>query len=199
MALSKDGSTLYVTDYGTHRIRSVDLTGINEVKTIAGSTGGFANNTTGTSAQFQHPDGLAVSEDGSTLYVADSSNNRIRSIDIKSGGTNEVKTIAGNGRPGHKDGPGASAQFNAPINLAVIGDTLYVIDFSNNRIRSIDLTSSGTNEVKTIAGNGKTGNTDGIGTKAPVGAPVGIAASGNTLYVTTNGGLIRKIEYREID
>ena len=195
LALSKDGSTLYVTDYGTHRIRSVDLTGTNEVKTIAGSTRGFADHATGTSAKFSYPAGLAVSEDGSMLYVADSLNNLIRSIDIKSGTINEVKTIAGKRSQGYKDGNGTAAEFNGPTGLAVSGDTLYVTDFGNNRIRAIDLT---TNEVTTIAGDGTTGSTDGIGTNAPIGSPVGIAASGSTLYVTTNGGLIRKIEYREV-
>ena len=184
---------LYVADVDNNRIRAIDLS-TNTVTTLAGDgTRASTDNTTGSRAQFGRPKGLALSKDGNTLYVSDQGTHRIRSIALT--GTNEVKTIAGNGRLGHKDGNGTAAQFNAPIGLAVSGDTLYVTDFGNNRIRAIDLT---TNEVTTIAGDGTTGNTDGIGTNAPIGSPVGIAASGNTLYVTTNGGLIRKIEYREV-
>ena len=178
--LAVSGTTLYVADSNNHRIRAIDLASMNKtVSTIAGSgTAGHADGT-GTAAQFDNPTGLAVS--GTTLYVADSGNNRIRAIDLAS---MAVSTIAG-----------SAARFNFPIGIAVIGDTLYVADNDNHRIRAIDI-ASGT--VRDIAGDGTAENTNGIGIAARFNNPTGIAVSGSTLYVTTNGGLIRKLEYREV-
>ena len=192
MALSEDGNTLYVAENTSHRIRAIDLASANKtVTTLAGGTQGYADDATGTNAQFDGPSSLAVS--GTTLYVADYDNHRIRAIDLAS--TNKtVSTIAGSGTPGHADGVGAAAQFNGPSGLAVSEDkkTLYVADYINNRIRAIDLASA---TVRDIAGDGTRESTDGIGTAARIARPNGIFVSGDTLYVTS-GDLIRKLEYR---
>ena len=193
--LALNGTKLYVSDASNHRIRAIDLASANKaVSTIAGSgRPGFADHATGTNAQFNNPSGLAVSKDGSTLYVTDLSNHRIRAINLASA-ARTVSTIAGDGTASHKDGAGTAAQFNNPTGLAVSGNTLYVIDSNNHRIRVIDLT---TKVVRTIAGDGTRADTNGIGTKARLNRPFGIVASGDTLYVTS-GSLIRKLEYREV-
>ena len=187
--LAVSGDTLYVADSGNHRIRAVNLTN-KAVTTIAGSGMGYKNDV-GTAAQFDNPKDLAVS--GDTLYVADSGNHRIRAVNLTS---KAVTTIAGSGR-GYKDDAGSAAQFDNPRGLAVSGDTLYVADNSNHRIRAVNLASAD-KTVTTIAGNGTPGSRDGIGTAAQVKSPLGIAVSGSTLYVTS-GKQIRKLEYREID
>ena len=77
----------------------------------------------------------------------------------------------------------------------VKGTPLYVADANNHRIRAIDI-ASGT--VRDIAGDGTGESTNGIGTAARFANPTGIiAVSGTTLYVSTQGSLIRKLEYRE--
>ena len=187
------GSTLYVADTNNHRIRRVRpgaAAAAAQVSDFAGSgTAGYADGT-GTAAQFDNPTGLAVS--GTTLYVADSGNNRIRSIDLAN--TNKtVSTIAGSGTQGHADGVGTAAQFNGPIGIAVSGGTLYVADLNNHRIRAVDIA---TKTVRNIAGDGTRESTNGIGTAARFSNPTGIAVSGSTLYVSTRS-LIRKLEYRE--
>ena len=191
LALSEDGNTLYVAENTSHRIRAIDLASTAKtVSTIAGGTQGSADGA-GSTAQFDGPSYLAVS--GTTLYVADYDNHRIRAIDLAS--TNKtVSTIAGSGTPGHADGVGAAAQFNGPSGLAVSEDekTLYVADYNNHRIRAIDITSG---TVRDIAGDGTLGSTNGIGTAARLTRPIGIAVSGSTLYVTSDD-LIRKLEYR---
>ena len=191
--LTLSGTTLYVADQNNHRIRAIDLATANKtVSTIAGSgTAGYADGADST-AQFDNPAGLAVS--GTTLYVADQNNHRIRAIDLASA-NKTVRTIAGSGTPGHANGAGAAARFNTPTGLAVSGDTLYVADYNNHRIRAIDITSG---TVSDIAGDGTAENTNGIGGAARFNNPTGIAVSADTLYVTTNGGLIRKLEYREV-
>ena len=192
LALSEDGSTLYVAENTSHRIRAIDLASTAKtVTTLAGGTQGYVDHATGTTARFDGPSYLAVS--GTTLYVADYDNHRIRAINLAS--TNKtVSTIAGSGTPGYANGVGVAARFNGPSGLAVSEDekTLYVADYNNHRIRAIDL-ASGT--VRDIAGDGTRGNTNGIGTTAQIARPNGIFVSGSTLYVTS-GDVIRKLEYR---
>lgn len=52
--------------------------------------------------------------------------------------SNDVKTIAGSGRPGIVDGPAASASFLLPTAIARAEDgTLYVADEAAQRIRAL--------------------------------------------------------------
>ncbi len=71
-AIAIDGfDNLYISDDGAHRIRRIDKQGI--VVTIAGA-GNAANafaDGTGEAARFAGQEGIAVSSDGKTLYVAD--------------------------------------------------------------------------------------------------------------------------------
>ena len=182
------GTTLYVSETGNQRIRTID-TASRTVRDFVGSgTQGYRNGA-GANARFNSPGGLAIS--GDTLYVNDINNHRIRAINIASG---VVSDFAGSGTAGHKDGTGAAAQFNKPIGIAASKTTLYIADTGNHRIRAVEIA---TKKVSTIAGDGTSGSKNGVGTTAQFQAPVGIAVSGNTLYVTTiNDSLIRKIEYK---
>ncbi|MDR2881422.1 MAG: hypothetical protein LBV29_05940 [Azoarcus sp.] len=79
VAMDKAGN-LYVADFGNHRIRKVSKKG--EVSTLAGDgRQGFADGP-GSVAQFNEPFGIAIDEAGN-LYVADTSNHRIRKIVLK--------------------------------------------------------------------------------------------------------------------
>ncbi|MDB5100197.1 MAG: repeat containing protein [Cyanobacteria bacterium RYN_339] len=77
VAAAPDG-TIYVTDAAGHRIRLLQPRGF--VTTIAGSgdAPGFAEGT-GAAARFNGPEGIVLGPDG-TLYVADTQNNRIRTL-----------------------------------------------------------------------------------------------------------------------
>lgn len=107
----------------------------------------------------------------------------------------QVSTIAGSSQ-GFLDGTTTSSRFNAPTDVCVSPDglSIYVADYSGNRIRKINRS---TNQVSTIAGNGTMGNNDGVGTNAKFSYPTGLAISstGQFLYVADNGNsLIRKID-----
>ncbi len=69
-ALAADGTGgLFVSDIGAHRIRRIAADGT--VTTVAGDgTGGFMNGA-GNVAQFYGQEGIAVSANGATIYVAD--------------------------------------------------------------------------------------------------------------------------------
>ena len=73
-----------------------------------------------------------------------------------------MRTVAGNGSAGHKDGQGHSAQFFYPTDVAVDGDGLvFVADRANHRIRKV--TSKG--NVSTLAGSGLNGVVDAKGVR----------------------------------
>jgi DNA-binding beta-propeller fold protein YncE len=131
--VSPDGKKLYVADRGNHRIREINLE-TNEVSTLAGRTVG-ANDGVGLDAQFYLPASVAINPSGTTLYVADQENHRIRAIDLK---TKQVTTITGTTK-GFNDGLGTAAQFANPFGIAInpSGTILYVGDFSNQRLRQI--------------------------------------------------------------
>ena len=95
---------------------------------------------------------MAMTADGSTLFIADSENHIIRAIDIEAG---TISLVAGTpGVAGDVDGPGASAQFHYPVSFALdeAAGQLFVADANNHKVRSIDLA---TYEVSTFAGTGE--------------------------------------------
>jgi hypothetical protein len=102
--------TVYVADNGNNLIRAINIS-TGAVRTLAGGNGdtlpGSADGQ-GTQATFNYPYGVAVDSSG-TAYVADTSNNLIRAINISTGA---VRTLAGGngGRAfGSADGEGTLA------------------------------------------------------------------------------------------
>ncbi|QOY93730.1 gluconolaconase [Massilia sp. UMI-21] len=184
VALDRRG-TVYVADAGiSNRIRSIAPDG--SVATFAGSREGFQDGV-GSAAAFHTPSAIAFDHLGN-LYVADTGNHAIRKI-TKDGG---VTTLAGNGSPGERDGVGRAAQFNGPVGLAVDdAGVVYVADTYNDRIRRIGRDGA----VTTIAGSGKPGNADGVGSAAAFDTPSAVAVTTNgTLYVADTGNnAIRRI------
>src|SRR5260370_8364059 len=90
-----------------------------------------------TSESLNFPIGLVVDSAGN-LFIADSTNNRIRKVDA--GGT--ITTLAGNGTFGFSgDGGPATAANLAGPNGAVLDapGNLFIADTSNQRIRNVYL------------------------------------------------------------
>src|SRR3990170_2653203 len=135
LAFDSSGN-LYVADTDNDRIRRIDkITGI--ITTVAGGgaggDGGLAVN-----AKLKGPEGIAVNSFG-TMYIADSSSNRIRRVD----GTNGIITAhAGTGTQGSTGDGGLAtdARLNRPIRLTAYNDVdghLIIADTNNNRIREV--------------------------------------------------------------
>lgn len=177
---------LYVLEYDGGVVRKINPAG--DVITLAGSSPpGFANGT-GTAAKFGRGYNIAIDASGN-LYVADSSNHRIRQITP----AGVVTTFAGTGTPGATDGPRDSATFSDPRGVAVDADgNVYVADFGSSLLRRI--TPAGV--VSTLAGQeGTPGSQDGIGKAAMFNKPQGLTINAaGTLYVAdTYGNVIRKV------
>ncbi len=152
-----------------------------------GSTG--SANGLGTAASFNYPNGVAVDAVGN-VYVADKGNNEIRKITS----TGAVSILSGTLIPGSSNTStiGVSASFNGPTGVAVdVLGNIYVADFGNNLIRKIAPTGA----VTTLAGGSKSGNANGVGTKASFNGPAGVAVDllGNVYVADFNNNLIREI------
>lgn len=177
---------IYVADSKNYKIRKITSAGV--VTTIAG-TGVFGTtNGAANIAQFGFPSGIAVTKDGTIIYVVDRMTQTIRKIQA---GT--VSTFAGTVYlNGSADGQGASARFDHPYSVCLDNaNNLLVADEWNNKIRKI--TPGGL--VSTLAGSGSPGATNGTGTAASFNGPWGIAVDtlGNAYVGDGNNYTIRKI------
>jgi sugar lactone lactonase YvrE len=182
MGIATDGTNLWVADTNNHSIRKVVIAS-GMVSTVAGT--GAPGSADGTAAAaFYYPNGITT--DGTTLYVADTSNHTIRAVVISTG---LVTTLAGSaGVPGYTDGT-AGARFNGPQSITMDGANLYVADTDNHNIRKVVIA---TGAVTTVAGAGAPGSTDGRA--ARFNSPRGITTDGVNLYVAdTYNQTIRKI------
>jgi len=188
VALAFDGTHLYVTDYGNHRIRRVDPS-TGATITIAGTGIASSINNPGGTATFQFPHGLLYF--GGRLYVTEATFHAVRSIDLANP-QYTVATFAGTGGFGYLDGPAGIAEFKLLRHLATDGKFLYATDKGSNRIRKISLS---TGEVSTVSGSG--GTTTSIGSAGIAGFrhPFGIVAAGTHLFVTDyDDSILRRIE-----
>jgi sugar lactone lactonase YvrE len=159
-----------------------------------GTLAGFAGSSgsadgTGSSAEFDNPEGLAVDAAGN-VYVGDTYNHAIRIV--TSAGV--VTTLAGSkGNVGSADGTGSSARFRYPRGIAIdTAGNVYVADSDNHTIRKV--TSAGV--VTTLAGTaGSSGSADGTGPVARFNFPTGVSldTAGNVYVADQVNHTIRKV------
>jgi thiol-disulfide isomerase/thioredoxin/sugar lactone lactonase YvrE len=141
--LSIHGDKVYVADSEISAIREVDLDPSGRVRTLVG-TGLFKfgdKDGVGDDALLQHCIGLGWHN--GTLYVADSYNHKIKTVDPK---TRAVRTFLGDGKKGNQDGH--NPRFHEPNGVAGWGDKLFIADTNNHAIRVCDLK---TGDVSTLA------------------------------------------------
>ena len=179
--------TLYVADSANHAIRTVAANGL--VGTFAGQLGmPGTQDGTGTNAQFNAPCGVTFDLSGN-LLVSDTGNATIRRITP----AGVVTTIAGvAGQSGFLDGAAATAEFGAPLGLAVATNgTVFIVDGGNHVVRELN-----NGVVSTLAGNPKIwGSADGSGTNALFNSPCGVTLDGQgNLWVSdTDNDTIREV------
>ena len=146
-------NNLYLADTHNHRIRRIDAAS-GLIATIAGTgiAGYSGDNAAANTAALALPHGLSIDAAGN-LYLADTSNNRIRRIDATTG---LITTVAGNGTQGFSgdNGPATAAALDTPRATAVSPTTLLTLaDTGNQRIRQLEAQSA---NIQTIAGLGLT-------------------------------------------
>ena len=178
---------LFVSDSNNNRIvvssldgKLIDVIGSGA---IGSKDGGYAD------AQFDHPQGMALV--GETLYVADTENHQLRTVDLTK---KQVATLSGTGeqaRFGSKGGSLRNSKLNSPWDLCVVDGVLYIAMAGPHQIWSHKL---GTEKIQPYAGSGREDITDGDLDGGALAQPSGIVSDGKFLYVVdSEGSAVRKI------
>jgi DNA-binding beta-propeller fold protein YncE len=172
-ALVVQGARLYVADQSNNRVRMIDLqTGI--IMTVAG-TGAATFNGDGrraTEASLAGPSGLAIGTDG-RLYIADTFNGRIRTVDPATG---MIETIVGDGGEYRYQGAmeAASASLSRPSGIAVdVDGNLFMSDSDNHLVRRWDRLAGRIDRVAGI-GIAQYGGDGGSALESALNYPFGI-------------------------
>jgi len=189
--MGTDGS-LYVSSLDTDIIHKINKDGAVTPVAGNGQTGFSGDGGPATAAQLNGPGSVAVDKNG-TIYIPDTSNNRIRKVTPDG----IISTIAGTGTAGFSGdgGPATAAEINGVEGMAVGPDgSLYLADYENQRIRKI----APNGNITTIAGTGTKGYT---GTPTPavsaqLNDPNSIAvADDGTIYIGNLGSdTVQKID-----
>ncbi len=190
--LTLDGAgNLYIADTGNNRVRRVNTAGV--ITTVAGTgTAAYRASDEGvpaTSAQISSPAAVAFDSAGN-LYIADTSNHRIRKVDT----AGMITTVAGTtqGFSGD-DGPATLAQLDFPIGLALDGaDNIYVSDQNNERIRRVD---AATGNISTVAGGGSALGDGGPALSAQLNSPAHMEfdRAGNLYFADFSNHRVRMV------
>ena len=185
-----NSGNLYIADTGNSVIRKVDINGT--ITTVAGNgqNGYSGDGGPATVAELRFPYSVAVDNDGN-IYIADTSNHRIRKVDTNG----IITTVAGTGYPGYSgDGsPATQAELHTPTRISLDNaGNIYICDRLNNRVRKVDPNGI----ITTIAGNGQQGYSGdgGPAIAAQLNQPVAIAVNdAGDIYVADNAR-IRKVD-----
>ncbi len=129
------------------------------------------------SASFAQPQGMALSANGRTLYVADTENHAVRSVDLLE---EQVTTLAGTGAqtlqypPQGGRAPGVA--LNSPWDLALDGENLYIAMAGSHQIWLMHLE---TQQIGPFAGNARESTKNGPLQQAELAQPSGLALDGD--------------------
>lgn len=196
ISLDKKGN-LFIADRGNNRIRKVDAKGI--ITTVAGDGAHFFSGDFGPAFQssLAYPTDVAVDKAGN-IYIADRNNNRVRKVDS----LGIIRTIVGTGTGDYNGDNEVASETSLKLPFAVETDAegnLLIVDRSNFRVRKVN---QKTNEVTTIAGNGKFlfKGDGGPAAGASLQTPSGIVIDSrcNILFADLTHNRIRQIDSKGI-
>lgn len=184
------GQRLFITDSNHNRIVVTSFTG--ELQHVIGTGNSGRKDGSFEEAEFNHPQGTVLV--GNTLYVADTENHLIRTVNLDS---KTVATLAGTGQqgsPGMRDNGGLlETALNSPWSICHTSGTLYIAMAGPHQIWSHVI---GSPTIAVFAGTGREDVINGALLASAFAQPSEIVADadGKYLYlVDSEGSAIRKI------
>jgi len=181
------GQRLFISDSNHNRIVIAGLDG--QLVDVIGDGQIGAKDGSYTEAQFDHPQGMCLVND--TLYVADTENHTIRTIDLKA---KTVATLAGNGKQANFRAAGGKllqTSLNSPWDLYAIDDMLYIAMAGPHQMWSHQF---GADSIHPYAGSGREDIKNGSLKDSALAQPSGIASDGSHLFVVdSEGSSVRQI------
>lgn len=168
---------LIISDTAHHRIIVTALDNYDDFTVIGSGERGFEDGTFEL-AQFNNPQGLALA--GDILYVADTDNHAIRTIDLANG-TVETLTGTGNQAAGYPPlaGNAPFTPLSSPWDLVLYDNFLYIAMAGPHQLWRINLD---TGRTEPYAGSGRENIIDGPLAQAQLAQPSGIDTDGTLLY-----------------
>ncbi len=169
---------LFIADTGHNRILETNLTG--QVTRIIGAGKAALDDGAIDTATFHEPQGMTLSEDGTTLFVADRLNHALRAVDLTA---NTVSTLIGNGTQGRLrqyDGPAEGVQLNSPWDVERIGTIIHIAMAGSHQMWRYDIA---TKILAVHAGTGRESCINGKLAESTFSQPSGIATDGTTLFI----------------
>jgi thiol-disulfide isomerase/thioredoxin len=182
----EEGGRLFISDSNHNRIVISSLDGrlIDVVGT--GATG--ADDGGYDEATFDHPQGIELIRN--TLYVADTENHLIRTIDLKN---RTVGRLSGTGQQSERRLPGGPLRgtaLNSPWDLQALNGTLYIAMAGPHQLWRHEL---GSDSIEVFAGTGREDILDGPLFACALAQPSGIVTDGRVLYfVDSEGSAVRR-------
>jgi hypothetical protein len=168
--LSRD--LLYVADTGNHALRRIRLLD-GEVDTLIGTgrPGLLDGSTTGAADTLALNAPWKLTGNFDRLYIAMAGAQQIWEFNQ---GDRSLRVLAGSGQLALADGGGQNCAFAQPADLALVEQTLYVVDSAASAIRSLHLPSGA---VHTLVGHGlyEFGQHDGVRSQALMQFPTALA------------------------
>ncbi len=170
------------------------------INNFAGSSAGTNGNTgdTGlaTSATLDTPKSI-WNDNAGNIYIADTTNNRIRKVSTTGNITNFAGNSGGTGGNGGDTAAATSAFLNGPSAVWRDGPgNTYIADTGNNRVRKVSTTGNITNFAGNSGGTGGNGGDTTAATSANLTGPTGVWGdnAGNIYIADTGNNRIRKVD-----
>ena len=186
------GDRIFIADAGHHRIVVTDLAG--RVVTSYGAGDSGLTDGGPSEARFNDPQGLELSPDGNTLWVADTRNHAVRAIDLATG---QVTTIAGNGQRGYEQlrgGDPLDAALASPWDIHHHEGLLYITNAGSHQIWVLNLEYA---YLEVFAGTRHENIDDGHRLdRATLAQPSGLAGDETHLYwVDAESSSVRRVPF----
>jgi DNA-binding beta-propeller fold protein YncE len=187
VTLDAEGN-VYITDRSTCSVLRVLATDQTLERVIGDGRCGFSwDGGAATQARLDSPRGVGLDSDG-RLYVADSSNHRVRVVE---GGI--IRTFAGRAHLSGDGGPATEATLDGPSDCDVdLDGNLLIADTENAVIRRVD--SEG--EITTFAGTGVRGLRVGVPAgEAQMFSPLGVVgATDGSVFISDGSRRVLRVD-----
>ena len=185
LAVNQSNGTVYFSDQTGEQVFGINPVSGGVAPVAGNGQSGFGGDGgPALAAEFAHPDGVAVVS--GRLLIADSGNDRIREVDLRTG---VITTVAGSGKRGLAGNGGSAihAQLDNPAAVAADPEGGFAFaDQGNHQLRRV----SARGVISALAGNGQPGTDN---PESSVGAasahlkqPAGLVYAGQDLYFVDN-------------
>jgi len=193
IAVAPNGD-IYFSDNDNDVVRRIDaISGFIEHVAGTGDDDFNGDDMLATVAALDSPQGLAFDSLGH-LYIADSSNDRVRRVDAVTG---LISTVAGNGSNDYSGDGGLAVEAGVDRPYDIAFDStgrLVIASNADHSVRRVDMTNG---IISTIAGTGVSGNSGdgGLATVAQFDNPVRLAVGpDDTVFIADTNDRVRAID-----